>query len=1104
MRVGSEWDAAPERAPPPTMALPRALLPPALFALAPFLVALAPHAPAQGITPGPLAPAFPAERVGAPVPGGRFVNFETPQVHPIEVASVAGRDYVLVCNTPDNSVEIHQAAPPHAFVQRVPVGLGPVSVRWSAALQRFYVCNFDGDSISVVRLQPFGNSVHAVLERTTSEGVGDEPADIAFDPTHTVAAVTLSSSSALVRLDPLTLAPLGAPQRLQLDGAALGFARDLAVKMPRALAWLPDGRLFVANLRAGSPRPGGGAQVDLGLYRDDPYRVPAGPDPIGGLGSTVHAFAFSPDRELVFVVGTRARNHDAAGVAAVSQLPTGFVQSWLTVIEVTPGGDPTVRPEAVAGGPTPHALPSIDLNRDYASPGIVPVRSDEALAQPTDVLVLRGPGGSVGRIALTAFHSDRVALLRPDAGLPGGYEIRRVDVPPLAHGGYTTSGPRGLAYSARESLLFVHGRLDNSLAVIDVASATLLARLPLRNDPTPPEIRAGRQFLYGARFSIDVSQTPPTGGFVSCASCHIDARTDGLPWDLGDLASSNSLPEGFHDPDPLGFVTVVNAMPSQKGPLVTQTLQGLLNSRVNEDFEFAVTNAPYHWRGDKADFTDFNEAFVNLQRMRDIGGPGDPKGLTDEEMIAYRRFVNTIQHPPNPEQHLERITPGALGADPNDPSQASGAKLGMQLFHNVQSGGARSCVQCHTLPEGSSNTATDDFLVHPTLAGGPGVRHPFESAGLRGIAQREMVLHEDFSRVITAITADSGLLHPGDPTLLNSSSINNFVTATFRSFMPDPVAPTQIRAVVEFVRQLDTGTAPVVGRAYTVDPSLAPLDSGTNRERFELFEGQVAEANCGLAVHARSGGVERGFWYDLLANPPAYREEGTANLLSRAQILALAFGPDAVVIAQATPLGNERRIAALSGVATPLTGAAAPSAIVLEAMAPNSAYVDVPRFTGNLLPNALPYSSVWSLRRLQDSVIGQFGVPGPRHEPPRRFRISGEHLRPGARLALGIAAGNAPTQGPLEILVAELYPTERFVEGRRIWETEVELDAAQTYALLNGGHWAPSVTDVLLRRTTSPTLQPLAWNHYWVAVSNEDGTFGAAPSWQPLTIRDSR
>ena len=36
---------------------------------------------------------------------GEFVNFETPQVKPIAVAHVNGKDWLLGCNTPDNSVE---------------------------------------------------------------------------------------------------------------------------------------------------------------------------------------------------------------------------------------------------------------------------------------------------------------------------------------------------------------------------------------------------------------------------------------------------------------------------------------------------------------------------------------------------------------------------------------------------------------------------------------------------------------------------------------------------------------------------------------------------------------------------------------------------------------------------------------------------------------------------------------------------------------------------------------------------------------------------------------------------------------------------------------
>ena len=47
---------------------------------------------------------------------------------------------------------------------------------------------------------------------------------------------------------------------------------------------------------------------------------------------------------------------------------------------------------------------------------------------------------------------------------------------------------------------------------------------------------------------------------------------------------------------------------------------------------------------------DFNEAFVDLQRSANMGTPRDPKAITDAERIAFRRFFNTIQHPPHPDQ----------------------------------------------------------------------------------------------------------------------------------------------------------------------------------------------------------------------------------------------------------------------------------------------------------------------------------------------------------------------------------------------------------------------------------------------------------------------
>ena len=1035
---------------------------------------------------------------------GRFANFETPQTHPIEIATVNGVDYVLVCNTPDNSVDIYKAAPPHAFVERVPVGMGPGTVRWNDALQRFYTCNFDGDSVSVVSLAPSGSSVHGTLERTSTLFIGDEPADIAFDANNGTAAVSLSSRSSITLVNALDLSFAGG--EIPLTATDPVTSLPFAVKTPRSIAWLRDGRFFAANLRGGGPGPGALVSYDFGLYRFDPL-LPAA-DFKGGLGTTNHAFAINSAGTQLFMVGTKAQNHAAVGVQAVGSLQTGFVQSWLMVVDIPSAGAMTVHPEAPTGGPPPQALPSINLNRDYTAAGLVAVPTKQALVQPTGVLLIEN-GGVVSQIVLTAFHSDRVAILTPRSNVPGGYLIQRVDIPVKTPASlYSTSGPRGLAFSATNNRVFVADRLDNSFSVIDPTTGILTAQVQLPNDPTPNEIREGRQFLYSNRFSIDGSVSPATGGFVSCAVCHVDGRTDGLPWDLGDVNAGPAIQAWFHDQNGQNLTTMPK-FPPEKGPMVTQTLQGLVNYLIEDPFQFAGTNAPYHWRGDKADFTDFNEAFVNLQRMANINTPADPKGISAGDMIKYRRFVNTILYPPNPEQALDRVTPGTLGVNPNNPLQASGGKLGAMLYHDFPMAGLRGCVDCHTLPDGSSNTSTCAFLVNSTISGGPAQVHPFETAAIRGIAQREMARHPDFTMTLSSVTASSGLLHPGDPLFFTSFSINTFIHSTFG--MPGPTqadVDAQHAALTQFVRQFDTGTAPLAGFAYTVDPTANPLDSGLNQVAFNLGEAQVAEANIGLGVYTRQNGVVRGYWFDTTVTPPAYREEGTNNLITRQALLALSVGAGNVVIAQGTPLGTERRWSNPNGVATPISNPSSiPANLVLENMAPNTAYVDIPNFNLNLNLGSPPDSSIWSLRTLQQSVVnaGGMGVPAVRHEPPRRFRITGDNIRPGAKLLIGIASGASPASFPVQVMTLDLYPTTHTSNARRIWETQVELDAMHTFALLNGGYWAPDVANVMLRTNSAPSLQPALWNQYLVAVLNEDGALGFNLSnWQVLKVQDNR
>ena len=113
-----------------------------------------------------------------------------------------------------------------------------------------------------------------------------------------------------------------------------------------------------------------------------------------------------------------------------------------------------------------------------------------------------------------------------------------------------------------------------------------------------------------------------------------------------------------------------------KGPMTTQTLRGLAGL------------APFHWRGDKANFLEFNAAFDAL-----MGG----SQLSDADMLAFTAFVNTILFQPNPNQNLDRSLPAALrGGNP---------VAGRDVFLTVRrdSPGSFTCNACHKADPGPGN-----------------------------------------------------------------------------------------------------------------------------------------------------------------------------------------------------------------------------------------------------------------------------------------------------------------------------------------------------------------------------------------------------------------
>jgi hypothetical protein len=1080
-----------------------------------------------------------------------YLNFESPPVHPIEVFRLGGHDFIAACNTRDGSVEIFDTdeGAPDRRLARVRVGLEPVTVRFNPANEKLYTANFVGDSISVMALTaPSGAGSLAVeLEQTT--WVGDEPLDLAFytlDDGSTIRETVFVTHMALdgfdwrdaetlVVLDEVEMAPALVTVGIdtsQPDGVQF---LDLAAKEPRAVR-VRGNELYVLPLKGGSNSLDS-VSFDLDLYCDDIRDLFASPIHHGGLHTTGMNMNFDATGTL-YIVGGEALNEVLLTEPDVMAAPTGFVRSMVYVVNDPCSPAPIVRRRDVN-------LEQIDMARgDHRSAGLlrrvspagtitVPVAKSAALSMLTDVVAFET--GGVPKVFFTAFGNDKVGVLEPDPSEPDpdAWPLRRIDVHPRS--GYPLAGPRGLALKRANPgnpadpgpRLYVLNHLDGSIAVIDVVREQLLksAGLTLAGDPRPDYVVAGQRFLYDALQG---------NGFNSCSSCHVDGRLDRLPWNLGtpgepDVPIPPILPDGID----------VTLFPADKGVMVTQSLQGLLNSEVEPESQFWVTNAPYHWRGDRASLRDFNPAFESL-----LGG----EQLSAADLDLFEQFVNSIAYPPNPQQSRDRRPSGVFGEGEDlDVDGSTHASRGLKIFHVKPTVGAeRSCATgCHALPEGSNNRITDIQFGQP-----------IETAAMRGLLQKEAKRDRGgwSDPKDSPFTGIEGLTHRGfigGPTLEEFNavgSMNGFV----KHFFSDPLcgAPGQycadMQALNEFVHEMDWGVGPLVGcpatvhlgnvdGAYPGNPASKGCDGACRdlASALDCMEEQAGEVHSGVSVQAWVGGEERGFWYDPTGQ--AYLEEPAAGgPLSRSDLLdSLTAEADRLVF-QAVPLGDERRLAAPSGTAAPPALGAPPSNLALLPMTPSAMYARVPELSaawaevdntaiGSIfLHTARLYQ--WGL--VQDAAAeGGFGLGGaPRHDAPRRFAVSGQGIRHGAELVLAYLddpkagppdPGLPLDQGSFSLIGMPLYPSDEShpANGDPIWRTAVEIGPLFYYGLMLGGPAAPGVSaayndqrpftfpmdDAVLDRSTPGAFDPLSWNFFYVFVVNADGAVGDG-GWQRLRI----
>ncbi len=728
----------------------------------------------------------------AQVPPSEFVNYEGSQTNPIRMSTDGTRLYAL--NTPNSTLSVfdltNAAAP--ALIVEIPVGIEPVSVSVNPANDdEAWVVNQESDSVSIVSV-----SKGIVTDTIYCK---DEPSDIVFAGANAFVSVARSNL-----INVYNIASHQLVQSIPVFG-----------DNPRAMAVSADGtKVYAAfalsgnhttilpdNIAPPQPPPTNPAlppppHVGLIIDASDPtwswfikYTMPDNDVAIintstlgvsgyySGVGTLNLGIAVQPNSGNVYVSGTNSRNlinfePNLRGHWIDNQVVAIQTSGHVTAYDLNPGIDYSILPN-------PAALAT-------------------AISQPAAIRF--DPSGKW--LWVTSFGTDRVAKVSDTGQVLALIEINPATVGSTVNSA-TKKGPRGMAINAKQSVLYVLNRLSNSISVVSTTTNSVVEEIPTGTfDPTPNVILAGRGFLYDAKLSGN--------GTGACASCHLDSDMDLLDWNLGDPGGS--------------METVVNnghtfQMHPMKGPMTTRTLRGL------------VGTDPLHWRGDEADFSDFNQAFDAL-----MGGPQ----LSTANMQAYESYIDTIAFQPNPFQNLDRTLPTSLFG--------GNAVNGQTDFLTVKinSTPTNTCNACH-----QSNPGPGSNFNIVTRANLP---QPLKVPTLRNIYQKG-----NFSNAAGSQSIDG---------FGYSSNGNN---ATLLQVLDQPVLggfgnnPQAQSDVASFLISFDTGTAPAVGYTRTVTAANVTADP-TIASDWALLQNQAAAANIDLVCQGTIQGQLAGCLYQPQTN----------------------------------------------------------------------------------------------------------------------------------------------------------------------------------------------------------------------------------------------
>jgi DNA-binding beta-propeller fold protein YncE len=595
------------------------------------------------------------------------------------------------------------------------------------------------------------------------------------------------------------------------------------------------------------------------------------------VGSILFNMAVNPISGKVYV--SNGDEHNEVRFEGPGIFGGSTVEGHLNEYRITVLDGPNVLPR--------HLNKHIDYSVLPAPDGV----KDKSLATPMGMAI----SADGQTLYVAAFGSSKVAVfntadIENDTFAPGANHI-------LVSGG----GPSGLVLDEAHHRLYVLTRFDNGISVIDTQTPTEVDHLSLYN-PEPASVVNGRPFLYDAFFTS-------SNGEASCSSCHPFGDMDDLAWDLGD-------PDDVKIPNPLPIKLKAAALSPgsdvgshpdfdyfhpMKGPMITQTLRGLVN------------HGTMHWRGDRVnqngDVFDSDVAFRNF-RVAFPSLVGRDSEIPEPDMQAFSSFVLQIMMPPNPNRALDN----SLTADQQLGKSFMTGPRRVDGFATDFTGNTDgfNCVGCHILDPANGHFGTDGeaaFNDQDQIFKIPQLRSLYQKVGMFGMSAVHFFIAGDNGFKGDQIRS-FGFLHDGSvDTVFRFLGQSNFKDDGDVGFNG---GDAQLRQVEQFVLAFDSDFAPIVGQQVTLTSTNADvvgprIDLLIQRAATPfLFKGSPEATECDLTAKGTVDAQARG-WVRLSSG--MFRSDRAAEpLLTDAQLRALAATPGQELTYTCVPPGSGTRI----------------------------------------------------------------------------------------------------------------------------------------------------------------------------------------------------